>query len=184
MGKLYPEIDAKLAQWIGAQQMFFVSTAPIALDGLINCSPKGTEGTFAVIDSQRVAYLDLTGSGIETVAHLRENGRIVIMFCSFEGPPKILRLHGRGSVHESGSAGYQALEDHFPAHPGARAIIEIAITRIADSCGYAVPHYDFVQQRDVLDKWTERKGDAALRDYRVQKNSRSIDGLPGLSQTD
>jgi hypothetical protein len=180
MGKTYDEISPHLAAWIAQQRMFFVATAPTSGDGLVNCSPKGMD-TFRILGPREVAYLDLTGSGVETIAHLRENGRIVIMFCAFTGPPNIARLHGRGEVIESEHAEFAGLQSNFPDHAGARAIIRVRLDRIGDSCGYAVPHYEYAGERDALLQWAEKKGPAGLADYRVQKNAHSLDGLPGLT---
>ncbi len=179
MGKQYDEISDELSQWIAKQQMFFVATAPLAADGLVNCSPKGLD-SFRVLSPTCVAYLDLTGSGIETIAHLRENGRIVIMFCAFEGPPKIVRLYGRGDFVAPETEGWDELRRRFPDHPGARAIVRVEVTRIADSCGYAVPRYDFKEHRDTLNRSNEKRGEAGVMQYRKTKNARSIDGLTGL----
>ena len=150
MGKLYDTIDADLKAWIKRQKVFFVATAPLSPDAHLNCSPKGGD-TFRVIGKCDVAYLDLTGSGIETVAHVQENARIVIMFCAFEGSPKIVRLHGKAAVLYPSDPEFERLRTKFPAHVGTRAIVKVAVTRISDSCGYAVPRLDFVEQRDVLD---------------------------------
>jgi hypothetical protein len=180
MGKVFDGIDPKLAGWIRAQPMFFVATAPLSADGLVNCSPKSLAGTFAVLDEHRVAYLDLTGSGVETIAHLRENGRIVLMFCAFEGRPRIVRLHGNGEPVFPGDARFDDLAGAFIPHPGARAIVLIDVQRVSDSCGYSVPLMGFVRDRDVLDKWTEHKGEDGLIAYRARKNAASLDGLPGL----
>jgi hypothetical protein len=179
MGKLYESITPELEAWLAAQKVFFVATAPLAAGGHINCSPKGSD-TFRVLGPRDVAYLDLTGSGIETVAHLHENGRIVIMFCAFDGPPKIVRLHGAGTCLEPGHPGYEALLDRFPGNPGTRSIIRVALDRISDSCGYAVPFLQFTADRETLDKWAEKKGPTGLAAYRREKNVLSIDGLPGL----
>ena len=130
-----------------------------------------------------MAYLDLTGSGVETIAHVRENGRIVLMFCAFDGPPKIVRLHGVGEVIEAGSQTCAELSAHFPAYPGARAILRVRTTRISDPCGYSVPRYEYLGDRDTLVRWAERKGAAGLDPYRKTKNVRSLDGLPGLAAT-
>jgi len=159
--------------------MFFVATAPLAGDGLINCSPKGID-TFRILGPREVAYLDLTGSGIETVAHVRENGRIVLMFCAFTGPPKIVRLHGTGEVLLPETVGFLALRPLFPEVCGARAIVRARLNRIGDSCGYAVPRYEFLEQRDALLKWADGKSDAELAEYHRRKNARSLDGLVGL----
>ena len=179
MGKTYTEIDASLAAFIAKQHVFFVATAPASTDGHINLSPKGLD-TFAILDPKTVAYLDLTGSGIETVAHLRENGRIVILFCSFEGAPKILRLHGRGEAVEPGDPRFDALRPKFPALCGLRTVIRVALERIADSCGYGVPLYRFEGHRSQLLEWAERKGPRGIEDYRAEHNRSSIDSLPGL----
>jgi hypothetical protein len=170
-------ITPEIAEWLRAQPMFFVATAPI--DGHVNVSPKGYD-TFRVLDEHRVAYLDLTGSGVETIAHVRENGRITLMFCAFAGNPRIARLYGRATVHEPGSDEFDALAREFELLPGVRAIIDIAVTRISTSCGYAVPLMDLVEDRSRLQDWTRAKGDAALVEYRAGKNAVSIDGLPGL----
>jgi pyridoxamine 5'-phosphate oxidase-like protein len=182
MGKSYDGITPELSQWIERQHMFFVATAPLAHDGLINCSPKGMD-TFRILGPREVAYLDLTGSGIETVAHSRENGRIVFMFCAFEGPPQIVRLHGTAEVCGLGSAQYDALSSLFPAYVGSRAIVRAHLTRISDSCGFGVPQYRHVGARNTLIRWSESKGPDALTQYRQTKNTRSLDGLPGLDVT-
>jgi hypothetical protein len=179
VSKPYDEITPALAEWIAQQRLFFVATAPLAAEGLINCSPKGMD-SFRLLNPKEVAYLDLTGSGIETAAHLRENGRIVLMFCAFDGPPKILRLHGVGEVLPTNTSEYDSLRTLFPDLPGARAIIRVRLARVADSCGYAVPRFDYVQQRDQLVRWAEKKTDQELADYRCKKNAQSLDGLPGL----
>ena len=180
MGKIHESITPALQTWIRQQKMFFVSTAPLSGDGLINCSPKGLD-SFRIFDEKTVAYLDLTGSGVETIAHLKENGRITIMFCSFEGPPKILRLYGHGVVFEKDTPGFERLAPHFPNYINARSIIQINCQRIQDACGYAVPLMVFKKERDVLDKWAERKGVEGIKAYHKEKNTKSIDGLKGLS---
>lgn len=179
MGKIFEEITPELSDWLQAQHMFVVATAPLAESGHVNCSPKGGD-TFRVLGPHEVAYADLTGSGIETVAHLRENGRIVLMFCAFEGAPKVIRLHGDGEVLEPADADFEALRLQFPPLVGLRTIIRIKVTRVADSCGYSVPRYDFVAPRDVLDKLGQKLGEDGLADYRARRNRTSIDGLPGL----
>jgi hypothetical protein len=178
MAKLYETISPELRDWLQSQPVFFVATAPLAAEGHVNCSPKGGD-TFRVLDERTVAYLDLTGSGIETMAHLRENGRIVIMFCAFTGAPQIVRLHGRGETVLPEAAEFGELIARFPGYPGARAIIRVRVARIADSCGYAVPRMDYVAPRDVLEQWAERKGPEGLQAYREANNRVSIDGLPG-----
>ena len=179
MSKVYDGIDEVLAGFIEAQHVFFVATAPLDPAGHVNLSPKGLE-SFKVIDAQTVAYLDLTGSGIETVAHLRENARVVIMFCAFEGPPKILRLYGRGEAVEPGDSRFPELMKLFPKIPGARSIVVVALERIADSCGYGVPIYRYEGERRQLVDWARRKGTSGLAQYRSETNHSSIDGLPGL----
>jgi Pyridoxamine 5'-phosphate oxidase len=180
MGQVLESIDDKLAAWLVAQPMFFVATAPLAADGLVNCSPKGMAGSFVVLDGHRVAYLDLTGSGIETIAHLRENGRIVVMFCAFDGRPNIVRLHGTGRPVLPDDDGFAELVARFPEHPGIRSVIVVDVARVADSCGYAVPRMDYVDDRDVLDLHNAKKGPEALAEYRETRNAESLDGLPGL----
>lgn len=182
MGKVFEQIDERNAAFIRSQHMFFVATAPLARDGHVNLSPKGLE-SFAILDPLTVAYLDLSGSGIETVAHLRENGRVVLMFCSFEGPPRILRLHGRGEAIEPGDEEWDALASHFPEYLGARSIIRVRLERIADSCGYGVPLYRYEGERKTLLEWAERKGAEAIARYQAEHNRRSLDGLPGLRRS-
>jgi len=181
---VYDAIDERLAAFIRAQHVFFVATAPAGSDGYINLSPKGGQDTFAILDARTVAYLDLTGSGVETIAHLRQNGRITLCFCAFGGPPKIVRLYGRGTVIESGAPGFDDLASRFGTHKGVRSVIRIALDRIADSCGYAVPEYRFVGERTQLELWAERKGPDGVRAYRQENNRTSIDGLPGLRASD
>jgi hypothetical protein len=183
MAKDFEGIDDKLAAWLRQQPMFFVATAPTDLEGHINISPKGLDGTFAVLDHDRVAYLDLTGSGIETVAHLQDNGRIVIMFCAFTGPPRIVRLHGTGSVVTAGNeAAFPAAVAPFPEPipPGARSVIEVKVSRISDSCGFGVPLMDLVGQRPTLTEWATRKAPQGIAAYQATRNATSVDGLPGL----
>jgi hypothetical protein len=179
MANAYESIDEKLAGWIAKQHVFFVATAPLSVDGHVNLSPKGLD-TFAVLDPHTVCYLDLTGSGVETIAHLRENGRITIMFCAFEGPPRIVRLQGRGQVHLRGTVRYDELAPRFPARTGSRSVIAVAVERVADSCGYAVPRLRYDSDRDALDKWADHKGGDGIAAYWREKNLTSIDGLPGL----
>jgi hypothetical protein len=179
MGKTYDEITPQLAEWLSRQEMFFVATAPLSCDGMVNCSPKGMD-TFRILAEREVAYLDLTGSGIETAAHIRENGRMVFMFCSFSGPPKIVRLHGMGQVVTPGSPEYERLAELYPDYPGARAVIRCDLRRISDSCGFSVPVYEYIGQRETLSKWANAKGPDGLRTYRRETNRRSLDGLPGL----
>lgn len=181
MAKTFEGIDEKLAGWIKQQRLFFVATAPLTRGGHINCSPKGGD-SFRVLDSTTVAYQDLTGSGAETIAHLRENGRVVIMFCAFEGPPRIVRLHGRGEAIPPSHPDFTSLANRFPPHLGMRAIIRITLTRVSDSCGYAVPLYDYRNERETLDKWTQAKGPDKIKEYQQTKNLRSLDGLPAVDE--
>jgi hypothetical protein len=179
MGKVFEAIDERLAAWIRQQHVFFVATAPLAADGHVNCSPRGLD-TLALLGPREVAWLDLTGSGAETIAHLRENGRIVLMFCAFEGPPRIVRLHGHGTVVEPGDPEFPALRARFGAFEGVRAVIRVACRRISDSCGYGVPLMRYEGERDQLAAWARRKGPEGLRAYQAEHNTRSIDGLPAL----
>ena len=179
MGRTYDAIDDQLARFIEAQHVFFVATAPAGSDGYVNLSPKGLD-SLRILDPLTVAYLDLTGSGVETIAHLRENGRITLMFCAFEGAPKIVRLHGRGTVIRPRDAKFAALAARFPSRAGTRSVIRVALERIADSCGYGVPRYRYEGERPQLLDWAERKGPDGIEVYQRDKNARSIDGLPGL----
>lgn len=183
MGKVFDAIDERMREWLQAQRMFFVATAPLSGDGLVNLSPKGLE-SFAVLGPHRVAYLDLTGSGIETIAHLRENGRITLLFCAFEGPPRLLRFYGRGEAVLPGAPDFEDLAALFPHYASTRAVIRIDVTRIADSCGYGVPLYAYEGERSQLGDWAVSKGEAGLRAYRAANNARSLDGLPGLEEGD
>lgn len=179
MGKQRENIDAELSAWISQQRVFFVATAPLSAAGHVNLSPKGAEA-FGVLGPMEVAYHDYTGSGAETAAHLRENGRIVIMFCAFEGAPKILRLHGRGVVITPGNRRFAELASHFAPNPGTRAFVHVTVTRVSTSCGFGVPLLAFVGRRDTLDSWANGKGAGELAAYRALKNQMSIDGLPAF----
>jgi hypothetical protein len=180
MGRLGNEIDDRLRHFVEAQRMFFVATAPLAADGHVNVSPKGLD-TLRIVSPTTVAYLDFVGSGAETIAHVRENGRIVIMVCAFNGSPRIVRLHGVGVIVEPHDPEYQRMRQLFPAHPaGGRAIVMVSVERISDSCGFGVPLYEFKGDRPQLPAWAERKGEAALAQYQRDKNATSIDGLPAL----
>src|SRR3954453_24072455 len=153
MGKVFERLDEHQREWIAARELFFVATAPLAADGRVNCSPKGPMGTFRVLDDHTVAYLDMVGSGAETVAHLRENGRIVVMFCAFEGPPRILRLHGRGEVVFAEDPSFDELMasldfDSPSIDEARRSIVVVHVTRIADSCGYGVPLMSYEGERE------------------------------------
>lgn len=182
MGSVYPEIDERNASFIARQKVFFVATAPLSGGGLVNLSPKGLT-SLAILGPTRVAYLDLVGSGAETIAHVRENGRITFMFCAFEGPPRILRLHGRGEVVEPGDAQWAELHDRFPERENARSIVTAEIHRIADSCGYGVPEYRFEKERSQLDQWSSRRGADGLAAYKREHNRESLDGLPALRRS-
>ncbi len=177
MAKWYDEITDELQAFIARQQMFFVASAPLSAEGHVNLSPKGMD-SFQVLNPSRVAYLDLTGSGNETSAHLLENGRMTFMFCAFEGPPRILRLYGSGTVVLPGQAAWDELAARFTLYSGARQIIVADITKVQTSCGFAVPLYDYQGQRDTLVKWADTKGAAGIQDYWQEKNVRSMDGLP------
>ncbi len=176
MAKVYDLITDQLRDFIDAQHLFFVATAPRE-GGHVNLSPKGLD-CFRVFSPTQVAYLDLTGSGNETSAHLQENGRITFMFCAFEGAPNILRLYGIGRTVLPDAAEWAELSQHFTLYPGARQIIVAEIDRVQTSCGYAVPLMDYVSERETLIKWAETKGENGLETYRQQKNVRSIDALP------
>lgn len=178
MASVIDALDQDLVEWIEAQPVFFVASAP-ADGGHVNLSPKGHD-TLRVLGERSVAYLDLTGSGAETIAHTRENGRLTIMFCAFEGPPRILRLFGTGTAHPTGSARFEELAPRFPALPGTRSIIELDIDRLQSSCGYAVPFMELQGERPTLQRWAARKSDEELADYWSTKNRSSIDGLPAL----
>jgi hypothetical protein len=179
MADRFSSLGPDLAQWWSEQPMFFVATAPSGGDGHVNLSPKGYD-TFRVLAADRVAYLDLTGSGVETIAHLRENGRVTLMACAFSGNPRISRIYGRGRVHMLDSPEFEALAPQFPDLPGRRSIIDIAVERVTTSCGYAVPTMDLVDDRDRLLDWARAKGADGLVEYRQKKNAVSIDALPGI----
>jgi hypothetical protein len=189
MGKVYDRIDEHLRRWIDAQCMFFVATAPLGADGHVNLSPKGPIETLRVLDDHTVAYLDTVGSGAETIAHLRENGRIVVMLCAFAGPPRIFRLHGRGSVVMARDAEFETVASScdfaMPEMPEiCRAIIVVDVERIADSCGYGVPLMSYEGERPHGDLWAAKKlrtgGPQALIDYQRENNTTSLDGLPAV----
>jgi hypothetical protein len=179
MGKIYESIDQKLKEWLSTQKIFFVATAPLSQEGHVNCSPKDGE-SFRIIDERTVVYLDLTGSGVETIAHVKENERIVLMFCAFIGAPKIVRLHGHGEIIESKHAEFERFRAIFPPAIGIRSFVKVRLTRISDSCGYGVPLYEFRGHRSQLEDWASRKGDESLFEYRLKYNSQSIDQLDGV----
>jgi predicted pyridoxine 5'-phosphate oxidase superfamily flavin-nucleotide-binding protein len=169
VGKVYESIEPKLAAWIGRQRLFFVATAPSSA-GRVNVSPKGPIGSLRIVDEHTVEYVDHIGSGAETAAHLRENGRICVMLCAFEGPPRIVRLHGRGEVVPAEDPG-----------DGVRAVVRVHVDRVADSCGFGVPLMEYVGERPQRDAWLQAKGEDGLRDYVRERNSESIDGLPAFA---
>jgi hypothetical protein len=180
MGKVQTLIDETMKQFIEKQRVFFVATAPLDPNGHVNLSPKGLD-SIRVLAPDTIAYLDLTGSGVETIAHVKENGRLVLMFCAFEGPPKIVRVHGRGRVVEANTSEFSALEGHFNILEGSRSIIVMKVRRVSDSCGFAVPVMKYEKDRQQLVAWAEQKGPEELRKYRAEKNRASLDGLPGVS---
>jgi pyridoxamine 5'-phosphate oxidase-like protein len=176
MGQFMREVTAEIREFIEGQKVYFVATAPLSGEGHVNLSPKGMD-SFRVLSSNCVAYLDLTGSGNETAAHLLENGRITIMFCAFEGKPMILRLYGRGRAVLPGAEGWEELAEKFVLIAGARQIIYCEVERVQTSCGLAVPVMRFEDQREGLVKWAKGKGEAGLEEYRRKKNVKSIDGM-------
>lgn len=189
MGRTYDTIDERLTGWIARQPLFFVASAPLDPDGHVNLSPKGPIGSLRVLGPTTIAYLDIVGSGAETIAHLRENGRLVIMLCAFEGPPRIVRLHGRGETLLPGHADYDALLEQASFEDasipeGRRAIIRVEVARIADSCGYGVPLMSFDALRPHAPAWAAKKlrtgGREAIDAYRAEKNAASLDGLPAI----
>jgi len=188
---VFDGIDERLERWIAAQPVFFVGTAPLDPDGHVNVSPKGPIESLRVLGPLRVAFLDVVGSGAETIAHVRENGRIVIMLCAFNGPPRILRLHGRASVVAASDAGFEELlsacgffGDLAAVPEMRRSIVDVSLDRIADSCGYGVPLMSYEGRREHQDLWAAKKlrvgGPDALIDYQREKNAVSIDGLPAV----
>jgi hypothetical protein len=186
MGKEHDQISGRLRAFIEEQPVFFTATAPLAGDGTLNLSPKGLRGSFAVLDERTVAYLDFAGSNAETIAHLRENGRITLMWCAFQGAPNIVRVHGTGEPVFRNDPRWAQLMGHFPAvdvsRHGLRAIIVVRAERIRDTCGYAVPLMSYDEDRDLHGRRFEREDDASLSDYFAKKDyiAASIDGLPGL----
>ncbi len=188
MAKLFEQISDPIREFIERQPMFFVGTAPSGSDGHVNLSPKGGKGLFAVTGPLGFAYVDLMGSGIETIAHLRENGRIVVMFCSFEGPPKIIRLHGIGQVVQQGDDAFAerlaAFDVSDEQRRAVRSVIDVEVTRVADSCGFVVPRMTYEGERDQLYRYADnrlrKEGPEAVRAYVSANNAESIDGLEGL----
>ncbi len=193
MGKVFDGIDERLERWINSQPMYFVGSAPLDPEGHVNVSPKAPIDTLKVLDRRTVAYLDFVGSGAETIAHVRENGRIVIMFCAFQGPPRIVRLHGQADVLTAGTPEYDGLHEKAGFDPpsvpeSSRSIVRVELTRVADSCGYGVPLMTVEGTRPHFDAWAAKKvrvgGAEALRDYQRELNSSSIDGLPAVELPD
>jgi hypothetical protein len=179
VAKVFDTIDKHLKTWIEEQRMWFVATAPLGADGHVNVSPRGHD-SFSVLGSHRVGWVDYTGSGIETIAHIRENGRVCLMFCSFGSRPRIVRLHGRGLVFLPGEEAFTEVAALHPEHPSTRAVITVEVTRISDSCGWGIPVMDMVGERDLIRAQAEKKGADGMAEYRAERNARSIDGLPGL----
>ncbi|HTO09486.1 MAG TPA: pyridoxamine 5'-phosphate oxidase family protein [Myxococcota bacterium] len=179
MADAYETITDDMRRFIAAQHVFFVATAPSGSEGRVNLSPKGLD-TLRVLDLRTVAYLDFVGSGVETIAHLRDNGRIVVMFCAFAGPPKIVRLHGRAEPVEPGDPRFESLCALFPAQSGVRSVIRVEVERTSESCGYGVPLYEYQGERTALGAWAAKKGAEGLEQYQRTRNAESIDGLPGL----
>lgn len=179
MAKVHPQITDTLRQWITEQHIFFVASAPLAGDGHVNLSPKGMD-CLRVLDAHTIAYLDLTGSGNETAAHLLEagNGRLTFMWCAFEGSPRILRTYGTGRIVLPETPEWQQLAPHFSMMPGMRQIVVNQVSRVQTSCGFGVPFFDYQDERDTLVKEWEVKGDEKAKTYQQQKNRLSIDGLP------
>ena len=183
MGKVYPLVDDGLKAFIEAQHVFFVATAPRDAGGHVNVSPKGL-ASFRILGPKTVCYVDYVGSGVETIAHLRENGRIVIMLCAFEGSPRIVRLHGRGTVIEPEDASFPPLAAAFEPHAGVRALVHVELSRISDSCGFGVPLFTYTGERPHLTSWTSHRTPDVIREYQKEHNARSIDGLPALRCTE
>ncbi len=179
MGKVYAELTDEHREFIGRQKLFFVGSAPLSSEGHVNLSPKGLD-SFRVLGPKSVAYLDLTGSGVETIAHVRENGRLTILFCALEGAPRILRLAGRGRVVVPDDADGSNLSGVFPKYTGVRSIVVADLDRIADSCGFGVPRFEFVGERTQLPDWANKKGREGVLLYQAERNRTSIDGLPGI----
>jgi hypothetical protein len=179
MAKVFDSIDEALASWITAQPVWFVATAPLASDGRVNVSPRG-HGTLSILGPHRVGWIDYTGSGVETIAHLRENGRICLMFASFDRRPRIVRLHGSGTVALPGDLAYEEVATRHPAHPSTRAVIIVNVRRVSDSCGYGMPVMELAGERDLLRLTAEKKGPEGMATYWATNNTTSIDGLPGL----
>jgi hypothetical protein len=179
MAHTYPHLDDKLIAFIRRQKMFFVATAPLSAEGSVNISPKAYD-SLAILDERTIAYLDIGGSGIETHAHVRENGRITLMFCAFEGAANIVRVYGRGEAVMFDDPGFAEKLALFPGFTRARGVITLHITRVTDSCGWAVPFYDYKGERDQLRRWLDAGDEETWREKRYARNAHTIDGLPGL----
>ncbi|MGV8874081.1 MAG: pyridoxamine 5'-phosphate oxidase family protein [Rhodococcus sp. (in: high G+C Gram-positive bacteria)] len=179
MGKIFERIDDSLKTWIEAQPMWFVGTAPLQGDGHVNVSPRGHD-SFSVLGDREVAWVDYTGSGVETIAHIRENGRVCVMFASFDSRPRIVRLHGTGSVWLPGDALFEDVVARHPVNPSTRAVVSVDVTRISDSCGWGVPIMEVAGEHDLIRRHAEKKGVDGMEKYRAERNAVSIDGLPGF----
>jgi predicted pyridoxine 5'-phosphate oxidase superfamily flavin-nucleotide-binding protein len=186
MAKVFDQIGDGMRAFIEAQPVFFVATAPNGPGGHVNVSPKGGRGLFRVTGPLGFAYVDLVGSGVETIAHLRENGRITVMFAAFEGPPKIVRLHGSGRVLDADEDRLAGFDVSAEQRGSVRSVIEVDVERVSDSCGFVVPRMDYLGERDQLYRWSDnrvrKQGPGAMRDYMADKNAESLDGLPGLGE--
>jgi len=190
MGHTVDEIPNYVMEWIPKQHVFWVASAPLTADGHVNISPKGVEGTFHVVNSRQVWYEDLSGSGAETISHIRENGRITILFNAFDGPPRIIRLYGKGTIYEIGTPEYDAFLPQGYRQPGSRSVIFVDVFKVGTTCGYAVPYYSFVGHRTQLLDWAEKKealdrvpggrGAKGMRSWWISENTKSLDGLPAL----
>lgn len=181
MSATYERIEGKIRDFIEAQKMFFVATAALSAEGTVNLSPKGYD-SLRILDETTVAYADLGGSGVETMAHVRENGRITLMFVAFDGAPNIVRLHGKGVVTAFEDEGFAEQLALFPGLTRARSVIRVDVQRISDSCGWGVPFFDFRGERDQLRRWVDHRDQQTWRERRYASNALSIDGLPGLTR--
>lgn len=181
MAHVFEEIDAALRRWIAAQPMWFVATAPLAAEGHVNVSPRGGD-SLSVLGPHRVAWVDFTGSGVETIAHLRENGRVCLLFASFTTRPRLVRLHGTGTVHEPGSRVFEEITAAHPDNPSTRAVITVDVARVSDACGWGVPVMDLVTtDRGLIHQYADKKGPDGIAAYRRDENAQSLDGLPGVT---
>ncbi len=181
MAKTYDAIDDALSSWITAQPMFFVATAPLTRDGHVNVSPRGKD-CLSLLGPRSLGWVDYAGSGAETIAHLRENGRITLMWCAFDGAPRIVRVHGHGTVHLPGTEGFEEVARRHPRTGNTRAVLTVEATRISDACGYGVPLMDVVGERDQMERWTAAKGPDGVASYLADKNAVSLDGLAALDR--